>query len=154
MTPKIREICHLCNLSMVTTFFECLKKTKCSKSAGIRWKKIFTNSYFFIQKSKFLTYSCYISRTYVRKKSFFLIKIRIFSANNCLEYAFQFSIFPSFKQVLSAGVMGQIKEFIQSLSKEQREALAVLPSNIRKYLKHRSWSWWKLWQKVKPLLDA
>jgi myosin heavy subunit len=36
----------------------------------------------------------------------------------------------------------------------QRLALEVVQRNLRKYLKLRTWPWWKLWQKVKPLLNV
>lgn len=35
-----------------------------------------------------------------------------------------------------------------------RVALQVVQRNLRKYLKLRTWPWWKLWQKVKPLLNV
>ncbi|CAL4066391.1 unnamed protein product [Meganyctiphanes norvegica] len=35
---------------------------------------------------------------------------------------------------------------------EQRLALIVVQRNIRKYMKLRNWGWYRLWQKVKPLL--
>ena len=44
------------------------------------------------------------------------------------------------------------KEFIKM--QEQRLALQVVQRNLRKYLQLRTWPWWKLWQKVKPLLNA
>lgn len=37
---------------------------------------------------------------------------------------------------------------------EQRLALTVVQRSLRRYLKLRTWPWWKLWQKVKPLLNA
>ncbi|XP_045498351.1 myosin heavy chain, muscle isoform X20 [Colias croceus] len=37
---------------------------------------------------------------------------------------------------------------------EQRIALQVVQRNLRKYLQLRTWPWWKLWQKVKPLLNV
>jgi hypothetical protein len=36
----------------------------------------------------------------------------------------------------------------------QRMALTVVQRALRRYLKLRTWPWWKLWQKVKPLLNA
>lgn len=36
----------------------------------------------------------------------------------------------------------------------QRVALAVIQRNLRKYMKLRLWGWFKLWQKVKPLLNV
>lgn len=44
------------------------------------------------------------------------------------------------------------KEFTKM--QEQRLALQVVQRNLRKYLKLRTWPWYKLWQKVKPLLNA
>lgn len=35
-----------------------------------------------------------------------------------------------------------------------RLALQVVQRNLRKYLKLRTWPWWKLWVKVKPLLNV
>lgn len=37
---------------------------------------------------------------------------------------------------------------------EQRVALQVVQRNLRKYNLLRTWPWWKLWQKVKPLLNV
>lgn len=37
---------------------------------------------------------------------------------------------------------------------EQRLALQVVQRNLRRYLKLRTWPWWKLWSKVRPLLNA
>ncbi|XP_052741314.1 myosin heavy chain, muscle isoform X32 [Bicyclus anynana] len=37
---------------------------------------------------------------------------------------------------------------------EQRLALQVVQRNLRKYLQLRTWPWWKLWQRVKPLLNV
>jgi myosin heavy chain 6/7 len=36
----------------------------------------------------------------------------------------------------------------------QRLALTVVQRSLRGYMKLRTWPWWKLWQKVKPLLNA
>ncbi|XP_044728587.1 myosin heavy chain, muscle isoform X10 [Chrysoperla carnea] len=44
------------------------------------------------------------------------------------------------------------KDFIKL--QEQRLALQVVQRNLRKYLQLRTWPWWKLWQKVKPLLNV
>ncbi|XP_065091225.1 myosin heavy chain, muscle-like [Ochlerotatus camptorhynchus] len=44
------------------------------------------------------------------------------------------------------------KEFTKM--QEQRKALEIVQRNLRKYLKLRTWAWWKLWQKVKPLLNV
>lgn len=37
---------------------------------------------------------------------------------------------------------------------EQRLALQVIQRNLRKYMQLRTWPWWKLWQKVKPMLNV
>jgi len=37
---------------------------------------------------------------------------------------------------------------------EQRIALVVVQRNLRKYLKLRTWPWYRLWQQVKPLLNV
>lgn len=81
------------------------------------------------------------------------------------------------KVFFRAGVLGQMEEFrderlgkIMSwmqgwargyLSRkgfkklqEQRVALKVVQRNLRKYLQLRTWPWYKLWQKVKPLLNV
>jgi myosin heavy chain 6/7 len=44
------------------------------------------------------------------------------------------------------------KEYKKMLS--QRLALSVLQRNIKKYLVLRNWAWWKLYAKVKPLLNS
>ena len=33
-------------------------------------------------------------------------------------------------------------------------ALQVVQRNLRKYVKNRNWAWFRLWQKVKPLLNV
>ncbi|XP_011506381.1 PREDICTED: myosin heavy chain, muscle isoform X10 [Ceratosolen solmsi marchali] len=81
------------------------------------------------------------------------------------------------KVFFRAGVLGQMEEFRdERLSKivtwmqayvrgylarkdfkalqEQRLALQIVQRNLRRYLKLRTWPWWKLWQKVRPLLNA
>ena len=37
---------------------------------------------------------------------------------------------------------------------EQARSIRVLQSNIRSYLKLRNWPWWRLFTKVKPLLQV
>ena len=37
---------------------------------------------------------------------------------------------------------------------EQRIALLVIQRNLRKFLTLRNWLWWKLYSKVKPLLNV
>ncbi|XP_018322124.1 myosin heavy chain, muscle isoform X19 [Agrilus planipennis] len=81
------------------------------------------------------------------------------------------------KVFFRAGVLGQMEElrderlgkimtWLQSWARgylsrkefkrlqEQRLALQVVQRNLRKYLKLRTWPWYKLWQKVKPLLNV
>lgn len=76
-----------------------------------------------------------------------------------------------------AGVLGQMEEFrderlgkimswMQAWARgylsrkgfkklqEQRVALKVVQRNLRKYLQLRTWPWYKLWQKIKPLLNV
>ena len=33
-------------------------------------------------------------------------------------------------------------------------ALQVVQRNLRKYVQNRTWAWFRLWQKVKPLLNV
>uniref|UniRef100_A0A1A9X0Q5 Myosin motor domain-containing protein n=1 Tax=Glossina brevipalpis TaxID=37001 RepID=A0A1A9X0Q5_9MUSC len=88
------------------------------------------------------------------------------AAEKCLESVF-----------FRAGVLGQMEEFrderlgkimswMQAWARgylarkgfkklqEQRVALRVVQRNLRKYLQLRTWPWYKLWQKVKPLLNV
>lgn len=81
------------------------------------------------------------------------------------------------KVFFRAGVLGQMEEFrderlgkimswMQGWARgylarkgfkklqEQRVALKVVQRNLRKYLQLRTWPWYKLWQKVKPLLNV
>jgi len=81
------------------------------------------------------------------------------------------------KVFFRAGVLGQMEEFRdERLGKimswmqawirgylarkdykkiqEQRLALQIVQRNLRKYMQLRTWPWWKLWQKVKPLLNV
>lgn len=37
---------------------------------------------------------------------------------------------------------------------EQRVALIVVQRNLRKFMKMRTWPWYRLWQRVKPLLNV
>ncbi|XP_069962509.1 myosin heavy chain, muscle isoform X20 [Bactrocera oleae] len=81
------------------------------------------------------------------------------------------------KVFFRAGVLGQMEEFrderlgkimswMQGWARgylarrnfkklqEQRLALKVVQRNLRKYLQLRTWPWYKLWQKIKPLLNV
>jgi myosin heavy chain 6/7 len=85
--------------------------------------------------------------------------------------------FKNIQVFFRAGVLGQMEEFrderlsrimswMQAWARgflnrkqfkklqEQRMALTVVQRALRRYLKLRTWPWWKLWQKVKPLLNA
>ncbi|WP_395241738.1 hypothetical protein, partial [Salmonella sp. s51933] len=37
---------------------------------------------------------------------------------------------------------------------DQRIGIAVIQRNVRKYLFLKNWAWWKLYTKVKPLLNV
>lgn len=37
---------------------------------------------------------------------------------------------------------------------EQRVALIIVQRNIRKFMQLRNWAWYRMWQKVKPLLNV
>jgi len=81
------------------------------------------------------------------------------------------------KVFFRAGVLGQMEElrddrlskifsWIQSWIRgyfarkeykklqEQRLALQVVQRNLRKYMQLRNWMWFKLWQKIKPMLNV
>ncbi|XP_057380152.2 myosin heavy chain, muscle-like isoform X12 [Daphnia carinata] len=81
------------------------------------------------------------------------------------------------KVFFKAGVLGQLEEmrddklakiitWLQSVIRgyhtrkqykqlqDQRVALCVVQRNLRKYLQMRTWAWYRLWQKVKPLLNV
>lgn len=47
----------------------------------------------------------------------------------------------------------QVKKNFKKLQ-EQRIALLVIQRNLRKFLTLRNWLWWKLYSKVKPLLNV
>ncbi|CAG2118958.1 unnamed protein product, partial [Medioppia subpectinata] len=47
----------------------------------------------------------------------------------------------------------QVKKSFKKLQ-EQRIALLVIQRNLRKFLTLRNWLWWKLYSKVKPLLNV
>ncbi|XP_046457851.1 myosin heavy chain, muscle-like isoform X10 [Daphnia pulex] len=81
------------------------------------------------------------------------------------------------KVFFKAGVLGQLEEmrddklakiitWMQSFIRgyhtrkqykqlqDQRVALCVVQRNLRSYLQMRTWAWYRLWQKVKPLLNV
>lgn len=57
-----------------------------------------------------------------------------------------------------AWLQGWIRGFVARKSfkklEEQRIALEVVQRSIRQFLKMRTWSWFILWQKVKPILSV
>ncbi|XP_072948928.1 myosin heavy chain, muscle isoform X32 [Epargyreus clarus] len=55
---------------------------------------------------------------------------------------------------LQAYIRGYLSRKDYTKLQEQRLALQVVQRNLRKYLQLRTWPWWKLWQKVKPLLNV
>ncbi|XP_022837915.1 myosin heavy chain, muscle isoform X14 [Spodoptera litura] len=55
---------------------------------------------------------------------------------------------------LQAYIRGYLSRKEYKKLQEQRLALQVVQRNLRKYLQLRTWPWWKLWQKVKPLLNV
>lgn len=60
-------------------------------------------------------------------------------------------------QVLSwmqAWIRGYTSRIQYQKLQEQRVALIVVQRNLRKYLKLRNWAWYRVWQKVKPLLNV
>nr|XP_053645276.1 myosin heavy chain, muscle-like [Cherax quadricarinatus] len=55
---------------------------------------------------------------------------------------------------LQAWVRGFISRKSYVKLQEQRVCLVVVQRNLRKFLKMRTWAWYSLWQKVKPLLNV
>ncbi|XP_039753048.1 myosin heavy chain, muscle isoform X1 [Pararge aegeria] len=55
---------------------------------------------------------------------------------------------------LQAYIRGYLSRKDFKKLQEQRLALQVVQRNLRKYLQLRTWPWWKLWQRVKPLLNV
>ncbi|OWA54357.1 Myosin heavy chain, muscle [Hypsibius exemplaris] len=56
--------------------------------------------------------------------------------------------------MLQAHIRAYLTQLTYKKLREQRVALVVLQRNIKKYLQLRNWAWWKLYQKIKPLLNA
>jgi myosin heavy subunit len=110
-------------------------------------------------------------------RKFFFIEVLLLT-NPSVQFATPSNFVNVNKQVFfRAGVLGQMEEFrderlsrimswMQAWARgfltrktfkrlqEQRLALTVVQRALRRYLKLRTWPWWKLWQKVKPLLNA
>ncbi|XP_031624288.1 myosin heavy chain, muscle isoform X20 [Contarinia nasturtii] len=55
---------------------------------------------------------------------------------------------------MQAWVRGYLSRKEYKKIQDQRLALQVVQRNLRKYMQLRTWPWWKLWQKVKPLLNV
>ncbi|KAG8222882.1 hypothetical protein J437_LFUL003527 [Ladona fulva] len=55
---------------------------------------------------------------------------------------------------MQAWIRGYLTRKEYKKLQDQRLALQVVQRNLRKYLQLRTWPWWKLWQKVKPLLNV
>jgi len=55
---------------------------------------------------------------------------------------------------LQAWIRGYMSRKDYKKLQEQRVALIVVQRNLRKYLQLRTWAWYRLWQKVKPLLNV
>jgi myosin heavy subunit len=56
--------------------------------------------------------------------------------------------------MLQAHIRAYLTQLNYKKLREQRVALVVLQRNIKKFLQLRNWPWWKLYQKIKPLLNA
>ncbi|GAV07913.1 hypothetical protein RvY_17692-2 [Ramazzottius varieornatus] len=54
--------------------------------------------------------------------------------------------------MLQAHIRAYLNQLTYKKLREQRVALVVLQRNIKKFLQLRNWAWWKLYQKIKPLL--
>lgn len=55
---------------------------------------------------------------------------------------------------MQAYIRGYLSRKDYKKLQEQRLALVIVQRNLRKYLQLRTWPWWKLWQKIKPLLNV
>lgn len=55
---------------------------------------------------------------------------------------------------LQAWIRGFIGRKSYEKLMEQRTALIVVQRNLRKYMRLRNWGWFRMWQKVKPLLNV
>merc|ERR1719315_522244 len=55
---------------------------------------------------------------------------------------------------LQAAIRGYLCRKSYKKLQDQRIALCVVQRNLRKYMKLRTWGWWRLWQKVKPMLNV
>ncbi|XP_055593753.1 myosin heavy chain, muscle-like [Uranotaenia lowii] len=55
---------------------------------------------------------------------------------------------------LQAWMRGYLSRVEFKKQQEQRVALEIVQRNLRRYLKLRTWPWFKLWTKVRPLLNV
>ncbi|XP_068202771.1 myosin heavy chain, muscle-like isoform X29 [Palaemon carinicauda] len=55
---------------------------------------------------------------------------------------------------LQSWIRGYISRKTYKRLQEQRVALIVVQRNLRKFMQLRTWAWYRLWQKVKPLLNV
>lgn len=55
---------------------------------------------------------------------------------------------------LQAWIRGFLSRKAFKKLQEQRIALIVVQRNLRKFMKLRTWPWYRMWQKVKPLLNV
>merc|ERR1711962_729664 len=55
---------------------------------------------------------------------------------------------------LQAWIRGRLSRMEFKRLQRQRESLIVVQRNLRKYLRLKSWAWYRLWMKVKPLLNV
>ncbi|XP_045582191.1 myosin heavy chain, muscle isoform X2 [Procambarus clarkii] len=55
---------------------------------------------------------------------------------------------------LQSWIRGYLSRNNYKKLQEQRVALIVVQRNLRKFMKLRNWGWFRLWQKVKPLLNV
>lgn len=55
---------------------------------------------------------------------------------------------------MQAWIRGYLARKDYKKIQDQRLALQIVQRNLRKYMQLRTWPWWKMWQKVKPLLNV
>lgn len=55
---------------------------------------------------------------------------------------------------MQAWIRGYLSRKAYEKLQEQRVALCIVQRNLRKFLKMRTWKWFNMWQRVKPLLNV
>lgn len=55
---------------------------------------------------------------------------------------------------MQAWIRGYLARKAYTKLQEQRVALIVVQRNLRKFMKLRTWPWYRMWQRVKPLLNV